>query len=389
MTALPKLNELPKLMKLRSGKMLGDIKPPKNKIHIGGPIRRDIRANRTARQATPFILTNKSSKSGKPGKLTRQNSIRTDNFLRFWFDNFGKIYERTDKYLGVTTCCYLSIRIILLYFCFIEHDIIVNIDTIFKLFLDITSSAVTRHAVQPLNDWTNEMVGAHKINDNDYFVNNFERYFSRKGIAENPCVRDIRNISAAHIPSLITLNSSFKMTPYIYYIGAIVSKEEGDHWFVFYLSSDIDYINIVSTWADNKWQVPLQYIKKPKIQWDYLLNSINTEISERTEGNIVAIEDIFTNLFLKDAIPQPFTDNDSDDEDIEYQTITPLELQKSIDRTIKKYVYDTQFNFRTPRIKYYECLNTIVEQIKPHIAKGKNKKRKRKTRKGQKTKKNT
>ena len=379
------MDTLPKLMKLRSGKMLGDIKPLKNKIYIGGPTRTDTSVKRSIRKATPLIQSNKSS---KPGKLTRQNSIRTDNFLRFWFDNFGKIYERTDKSLGVTTCCYLSVRIILLYFCFIEHDIIVNIDTIFNLFLDITSSAVTRHAEQPLSDWTNEMTGAHKINDNDYFVNNFERYFLRKGITEDPCVRDIRNISAAHIPSLITLEP-FRMRPNIYYIGVIVSKEECDHWFVFYLSSDIDYINIVSTWGDNKWQVPLQYIKKPKIQWDYLLNSINTKISERTERNIAAIEDIFTNLFLKNAIPQPFTDDDSDNEDIEYQTISPLELQESVDRTIKRYVYETQFNFRTPRINYYECLNTIVEQIKPHIARGRNKKRKRQTRKRQKTKKNT
>ena len=91
--------------------------------------------------------------------LSRKPTIRTDEFLKFWFSNWDAVYKNTRisnpelaSPTGATMCCYLSVRIILLYFCFKEYHIPTSEKNI-KPFLELTSSITHLHKDMPLEDW--------------------------------------------------------------------------------------------------------------------------------------------------------------------------------------------------------------------------------------------
>ena len=210
--------------------------------------------------------------------LSRKPTIRTDEFLDFWFFNWDAVYKNTrssNPGIGVTMCCYLSVRIILLYFCFKEYHIPTSEENI-KPFLELTSSITHLHKDMPLEDWIP--------------LTSFQNYMARQDIPEIDCAQYIRQVSNQQdlrIDANLEILTSTNLSPNNYYIGVIMLDTDADHyeaahWFVYYLSSISGQINILSTWGSERWGIPLLYNRIAVGDWDLFINNINQDISVDT-----------------------------------------------------------------------------------------------------------
>lgn len=278
--------------------------------------------------------------------LSRKPTIRTDEFLKFWFSNWDAIYKNTRSShpgIGVTMCCYLSVRIILLYFCFKEYDISTTEENI-KPFLDLTSSITHRHKTMPLEDWRT--------------LESFQNYMTRRNIPLPDCAQFINQVSNQQdlrIDTNLEILTSDKLTPNNYYIGVIMLDNEAAHWFVYYLSSISGQINILSTWGSEKWGIPLLHNRIAVRDWDLFINNINQDRSVDTN--------LFETLFLNSEKAVPLRSDEIEG------VLTKEQVQEEIKTELLVY---------TPgRVKiysvfpyYYECLKQVVFQFKEHLKTG-------------------
>ena len=297
--------------------------------------------------------------------LSRKPTIRTDEFLKFWFSNWDAVYKNTRRSnpgIGATMCCYLSVRIILLYFCFKEYHIPTSEENI-KPFLELTSSITHLHKDMPLEDWIP--------------LTSFKIYMARQDIPEIDCAQYIRQVSNQQdlrIDANLEILTSTNLSPNNYYIGVIMLDNEAAHWFVYYLSSIPEQINILSTWGSETWGIPLLYNRIAFGDWDLFINNINNDISVNT--------DLFEILFLNSEKAVPLRSDEMEG------AITKEQVQVDIKTELLAY---------TPgRVKiysvfpyYYECLKQVVLQFKEHLKTGRGSSitNKNKTRKQRKTRK--
>ena len=280
--------------------------------------------------------------------LSRQPTIRTQNFLDFWRNNWDAVYKNTRSShpgIGITVCCYLSVRIILLYFCFKEYDISTTEENI-KPFLELTSSITHRHKTMPLEDWRT--------------LESFQNYMTRRNIPLPDCAQFINQVSNQQdlrIDTNLEILTSDKLTPNNYYIGVIMLDNEAAHWFVYYLSSISGQINILSTWGSEKWGIPLLHNIITFYNWDLFINNIN-QVDNPTVNT-----DLFETLFLNSEKAVPLRSDEIEG------VLTKEQVQEEIKTELLVY---------TPgRVKiysvfpyYYECLKQVVLQFKEHLKTG-------------------
>lgn len=275
--------------------------------------------------------------------LPRKPTMRTDEFLQFWKNNWDAVYKNTRSShpsIGVTMCCYLSVRIILLYFCFKEYHIPTSEENI-KPFLELTSSITHLHKDMPLKDWIP--------------LTSFQSYMTSRDIQLPECAQYIRQVSnqqELRIDANLEILTSDKLTPNNYYIGVIMLNNEAAHWFVYYLSSTLGQINILSTWGSERWGIPLLYNKIAVENWDTFINNINQDISVDTE--------LFETLFLNSEKAVPLQSDEI------AGILTKEEVQEEIKKELLVYI--------PGRVKiysifpyYYDCLKQVVLQFKEHL----------------------
>ena len=305
-----------------------------------------------------------SYKNDKHLPLSRQPTIRTQNFLDFWRNNWDAVYKNTRSShpgIGVTMCCYLSVRIILLYFCFKEYHIPTSEENI-KPFLELTSSITHLHKDMPLEDWIP--------------LTSFQNYMARQDIPEIDCAQYIRQVSnqqSLHIGDNLEILTSDKLTPNNYYIGVIMLDNEAAHWFVYYLSSISGQLNILSTWGSERWGIPLLHNIIAFEDWDTFINNINQNISVDTV--------LFEKLFLNSEKAVPLRSDEMEGE------LTKVQVQEGIKTELSTYALG-KVKIYSVFPYYYDCLKQVVLQFKEQLntaegvsIKNKTKKHKRKTRK--------
>jgi hypothetical protein len=288
------------------------------------------------------------------GGLKKRATIRTQKLLDFWKNNWDAVYKHTRSNIngiGITTCCYLSVRIILLYFGFKKTGISLTEKDVFTLFLELTTSSTTHHRnMIPLIDFPKK--------------DTFTKYYSENQIQPLDCAQYIRQISnQQNMNDNLVEASSIDMMPDNYYIGVIMYRpnkdtnyREPNHWYVYYLSSDTDYVNIISTWGTDKWGIIITHNTVLKTDYDAFVANINSEeVNEQTKQT-------FSDFFLNPE--NAFAYNKPENA---LTKISQDELNEGIETELQAHTIPGNSKIMTVFPYYYGCLLNVIEQLKVHI----------------------